>query len=166
MDPNVILEALPEIVTQMLGFVAVFLILKKYAFGTVFQMLDERQKTIAATIEEAEQKKLEFESLKKGYEEKLYSIEQEAHSKIQVAVTEGQRIAAEIREKAHHDAAAQLEYAKLEIRRETESARALVRQEVVELSALMAGKLIAKNLSNEENEKYVLELLNQTGELA
>jgi hypothetical protein len=29
----------------------------------------------------------------------------------------------------------------------------------------MAGKLIARNLSSEENEKYVLDLLSHTGEL-
>jgi F-type H+-transporting ATPase subunit b len=165
MDPNVILAALPEILTQMIGFLAVYLILKKYAFGTVFQMLDERQRTIASSIEDAEQKKVELESLKRDYEQKLYGIEQEAHLKIQSAVAEGQRVAAGIREKAHAEAAAQLEHAKQEIQRETETARALVRQDVVELSALMAGKLIARNLSSEENEKYVLDLLSHTGEL-
>ncbi|CAK0764935.1 ATP synthase subunit b [Gammaproteobacteria bacterium] len=165
MDPNIIVAALPEILTQILGFLIVFFILKKYAFGTVFEMLDTRQKAIAALIEEAENKGIALESLKKEYEQKLYNIEQEAHLKIQVAVTEGQRIATEIREKAHADATAQLEYAKQEIKRETESARALVRQEVVELSSLMASKLIARNLSSADNEKYVLDLLSQTGEI-
>jgi F-type H+-transporting ATPase subunit b len=165
MDPNVIVAALPEILTQLFGFLAVFFVLKKYAFGTVFQMLDERQKTIASAIEDAEQKSLELESLKQDYELKLYTLEQDGHHKIQVAIAEGERIAAEIREKAHSDAAAQLDHAKSEIQRETESARALVRQEVVELSALMAGKLIAKNLSNEDNEKYILDLLSKSGEL-
>jgi F-type H+-transporting ATPase subunit b len=165
MDLNTIIEALPEIITQFIGFVVVYLVLKKYAFGSIFEVIDERQKTIASSIEKAEQKSQELESLKNEYEKRLQSIEQEGHSKIQLAVVEGQRIAAEIVEKAHRDAAARLEHAKLEIQRETDTARALVRQEVVELSALMAGKLIGKNLSNEENEQYVLELLKQTGGL-
>jgi len=165
MDPNAIIEALPEIITQLIGFGVVYLVLKKYAFGTVFQMIEERQKTIASSIEKAEQKRFAMESLKQEYEDKLQSVEQEVHSKIQLAIAEGQRIASEILEKAHHDAAARLEHAKLEIRRETDNARALVHQEVVELSSLIAGKLIAKNLSNEENEKYILDLLSHTGDL-
>jgi len=165
MDPNAIIEALPEIITQLIGFLVVYLVLKRYAFGVVFQMIEERQKTIASSIEKAEQKRLEMESLKKEYEERLQSVEQEVHSKIQLAIVEGQRIAEEIIEKAHRDATTRLAHAKLEIQRETDNARALVRQEVVELSTLIAGKLIAKNLSNDENEKYVLDLLSHTGDL-
>jgi F-type H+-transporting ATPase subunit b len=166
MDLNTIIEALPEIITQFIGFGVVYLVLKKYAFGSIFQVIDERQKTIASSIEKAEQKSQEMELLKNEYEKKLQSIEQEGHSKIQLAVVEGQRIAAEIVEKAHRDSAARLEHAKLEIQRETDTARALVRQEVVELSSLMASKLIGRNLSNEENEKFVLDLLKQTGGLS
>lgn len=166
MDLNVILAAIPEILTQLLGFLIVFFILKKYAFGAVFDILNDRQKIIAAIIEESEQKRAELESLKKDYETKLYSVEQQAHLKIQEAIAEGERIANEIREKAKLDAVAQLEYAKREIQRETDSVRALVKQEVVELSTLMAGKLIEKNLSTEENEQYVLTLLSQIGEIS
>lgn len=165
MDPNVIIKALPEIVTQMIGFGVVYLVLKKYAFGVIFQVIDERQKTIASSIEKAEQKRVEMESLKSEYEERLRGVEQEVHSKVQLAIAEGQRIADEIVQKGHSDVAARLEYAKFEIQRETDNALALVRQEVVELSTLMAGKLIEKNLSNEENEKYVLDLLRHTGGL-
>jgi F-type H+-transporting ATPase subunit b len=145
---------------------AVFFILKKFAFGAVFQMLDERQGVIASLIEEAEQKAAELESVKKDYEQRLCNLDQEGHQRIQVAIAEGERIAGEIREKAQLDAAVQLEYAKKEIQRETESARAMVQKEVIELSVLMAGKLITKNLSNEENERFVLDLLSQTGEIS
>ena len=166
MDPKVILEALPEILTQLVAFLAVFFILKKYAFGTVFQMLEERQKTIASSIHEAEKKKTELEALKKEYELKLQGIEQEGRVKIQAAITEAQRIAAEIREKGQQDAGVLVERAKQEIRTETETARAMMRQQIVELSAQMAGKLIVKNLASADNEKYVMELLSRTGDLS
>lgn len=166
MDPKVILAALPEIITQLVAFLAVFFILKKFAFGSVFQSLEERQKTIAASIEDAAQKAREMEVLKKDYEQRLQVIEQEARQKVQAAVTDGQRIAAEIRQKAQADASGQLERAKEEIRRETEKAQAVIRRQVVELSTQMAGKLIAKNLSSAENEKYVMELLSRTGDLS
>lgn len=166
MDPQVILAAVPEILTQLVAFLAVFFILKKYAFGTVFKVLDERQKTIASAIHDAEKKKSELEALKKDYEQRLQAIEQEARQKVQAAVAEGQRIAAEIREKGQQDAGVLVERAKQEIQRESEKARALMQKQVVELSALMAAKLIEKNLTNAENEKYVLELLSKTGDLS
>lgn len=166
MDPKVILAALPEIITQLVAFVAVFFILKKFAFGSVFASLEERQKTISASIDDAAKKAREMEVLKNDYEKRLQVIEQEARQKIQTAVGEGQRIADEIRQKAQGEAAAQLDRAKQEIRQETEKAQAVIRRQVVELSAQMAGKLIAKNLTNAENEKYVMELLSRTGDLS
>jgi F-type H+-transporting ATPase subunit b len=166
MDPKVILAALPEIITQLVAFLAVFFILKKFAFGSVFQSLDDRQKAIAVSIQDADRKRQEMEVLKKDYEQRLQVIEQEARQKIQASIADGQRIAAEIRDKAQADASGQLERAKLEIQRETEKAQAVIRQKVVELSAQMAGKLISKNLSTPENEKYVMELLSRTGDLS
>ncbi|CAK0750268.1 ATP synthase subunit b [Gammaproteobacteria bacterium] len=166
MDPKVILAALPEILTQLVAFLVVFLILKKYAFGAIFRTLDERQEKIASSIQEAEDKRLEFESLKKEYEQKLQDIGHEGRVKMQAAVAEAEQIAEDIRERARADVAVQLERAKQEIQRETESARASMRQEVVELSSLIAGKLIAKNLTDADNEKYVLELLSHTERLS
>jgi F-type H+-transporting ATPase subunit b len=166
MDPKVILAALPEIITQLVAFLAVFFILKKFAFGSVFQSLDDRQKAIETSIKDADRKRQEMEVLKKDYEQRIQVIEQEARQKIQASIADGQRIAAEIRDKAQADAAGQLDRAKLEIQRETEKAQAVIRQKVVELSAQMAGKLIAKNLSTPENEKYVMELLSRTGDLS
>lgn len=57
MEPHVFIKAIPEIVTQLLAFGIVFLILKKYAFGTVFNMLDQRQKEISKSFKDIEQKK-------------------------------------------------------------------------------------------------------------
>ena len=51
MDPQVIREAIPEILTQLLAFLLVLWILKKYAFGAVFKILEERQKTIAHSLD-------------------------------------------------------------------------------------------------------------------
>jgi len=166
MDFNVVVVAIPEILTQMLGFVIVFLLLKKYIFGTILQTIEDRQRKMALSFEEMEQKKVELDSLKKEYQQKLQEIDQESRMKIQEAVAEGQRIATEMREKARTDALEQLSHAKHEIKREIESARATARHEVVELSILMAGKLIGKNLSSEENERYVIEILSSVGELA
>lgn len=156
---KVIGQALPEILTQLVAFLLVLWILKKYAFGTVFSVLEERQKAIAKSLEDAEKKRLDMEVMRKDYEVRIRSIEQETRQKLQEAVLEGQRIAAEIRAKGQNDAAAQLERAKKEIERETEKAQFLVRKEIVELSALMAGKLIQKNLSDADNRKFVEEAL-------
>lgn len=166
MDTQAIIKALPEMATQLVAFLVVFWVLKKFAFGSVFKVLDERRDRVKADLAEAEKRRHEMEVLKKEYEQKLQAIEQEARLKVQAAVSDAQRIAAEIREKGQQDAGVLVERAKQEIQRESEKARALMKQQVVELSALMAAKLIGKNLTTAENEKYVLELLSKTGDLS
>lgn len=161
---KVIAGAIPEILTQLVAFLLVLWILKKYAFGTVFSALDERQKTIAQSLSDADRKRQEMETLRKDYEARLRVIEQEARQKLQEAIQDGQRMAAEIRAKAQADAAVQTERAKKEIEREAEKARYIVRQEIVELSTLMAGKLISKNLSDADNRGFVEKALADASE--
>ena len=166
MDPQVIREAIPEILTQLLAFLLVLWILKKYAFGAVFKILEERQKTIAHSLDEAEKQRQDMESLRKDYEARIQVIEQEGRQKIQEAIQGGQRIAGEIREKAQTDAADQVERAKMEIAREVDKAKAVMRTQIVELSTIMAEKLLEKNLSTQENQKFVEEVLSRSEDLS
>lgn len=166
MDFQVIQEAIPEILTQLIAFLLVFWVLKKYAFGAVFNILEARQKTIAASLSDAEQKKNEMEKLKKDYEDRVHKIELEAREKIQAAIQDGERIAQGIRSRAQEDAQVQLERAKKEIEREVEKARAVMRLQIVNLGTLMAEKLVKKNLKSEENEKFIEEILAEAGESA
>ncbi|MCA9396289.1 MAG: F0F1 ATP synthase subunit B [Candidatus Omnitrophica bacterium] len=166
MDPKVILEAIPEILTQLAGFLIVFFILKKYAFGSVMSLLDERKNTIEAALNEAESKKKEMESLKNDYESKLRSSEQEARKKIQEAIEDGQRIATEIRQKASAEAAAQLERVKREIDLEMKKAKESLRDEIVELSSEIASKVVAKEIKPDDNRKFIEDILSQTGKLS
>ena len=166
MDTQAIIKALPEMLTQLAAFLVVFWVLKKFAFGSVFKVLDERRDKVKGDLAAAEKQRLDMETLRKEYELKLQGAEQEGRLKIQAAIAEGQRISAEIKEKAQQDAGVLVERAKQEIGRETEKARAMIRQQVVELSSAMAGKLLAKNLTSAENEKYVMELLSRTGDLS
>jgi len=161
MDIQVLLDAVPEILTQLVAFLLVLWVLKKYAFSTVFNILSERRKNIAASLDEADAKKKEMEALKKEYEQRLQGIEQEGRKKVLEAVNEGQRLAGQIREKARADAAAQTERAKEDIAREVQKARIEIRNEIVEVSTRMAGRLIGKNLSDEENRRFVEKTLDE-----
>jgi F-type H+-transporting ATPase subunit b len=166
MDIQVILNAIPEIVTQLVAFILVFFILKKYAFGAVFQMLEERQKTIEGSIAEAKKSQEDMALLKKDYEAKLHGIEQEGRKKIQEAINDSQRIAAEIKDKATADAEKQIAKAKAEINQEITKAKEVIRREVIELSTQIAAKVIEKNISAAENEKFIEGILDKTGDLS
>jgi F-type H+-transporting ATPase subunit b len=160
-DPQAILKALPEIVTQLLGFLAVFWVLKRYAFGAMLGVIDERRKAIADAFRDIDAKKAELERLEKEYRSKIQNIEQEARAKIQEAVQEGTRIAQEVRDKAHRDSLARLERAKADIEQETAKARTALRDRIVELSTRMAEKIIRRHVATRGDAAFNEDILKE-----
>ena len=161
MNLDVILKALPEIVTQLLAFLLVFLILKKFAFGAIFASIEARQKTIADSIRQAQEKKAEMERLEKEYRARLQNIEQEARTKVQEALTDAGRIAQEIKDQARRDSLAQLERAKQDIEQEVAKSRLVLRTRVVEIAGRMAEKIIRKNISVKGDEAFNEDILKE-----
>ena len=159
MDTQAFVHAIPEIITQLLGFLIVFLVLKKFAFGSIFKILDARRDSIAQSFKDIEAKKAEIERFEKEYRSKLQNIEQEARVKIQESIQEGNRIAREIREKAAADSVAQVSRAKAEIDREIEKARTVLREQMVNLATHAAEKIIRKHFGAKEDENFVRETL-------
>ena len=161
MNPEVILKALPEIVTQLVAFLLVFLILKKFAFGAIFTSIEARQKAIADAIGQAQEKKAEMERLEKDYRSRLQNIEHEARAKIQDALVDAGRMAQEIKDQARRDSIAQLDRAKQDIEQEIAKARFVLRARVVEIAGRMAEKIIRKSISVKGDEAFNEDMLKE-----
>ncbi len=165
MDTQVIIDALPEILTQLFAFLLVFVVLKKYAFASVFQIIDDRKAAIQKSLDDAEASKSGLENLKKDYEVRMQSIDQDGRKKIQEAIQEGQRVAGEIRVKAQEEARSFTDRAQRDIAQEMDKAKEVIRRQIVELSTDIASKVVEKDLKNAENEKFIETLLEQAGDL-
>src|SRR6266581_6900950 len=125
---------IPQVATQILGFLLLVWLLRKFAWGPVLKGLEDRRQKIAGDFREADQTKAEANELKGAYEQKLRGADTEARSRIQSAVAEGQKVASEIRAQAQAEAAQRLERALDEVAREREKAKEQLKQEVVRLS--------------------------------
>src|SRR4029077_3101190 len=101
----------PQVLTQILGFLLMVWILRRYAWGPVMGMLEARREKIAGEFKEADRLKAEAVGLKARYETDMKGIEAQARQRMQEAVAEGQRVAAEIKTQAQKDAAVRLERA-------------------------------------------------------
>lgn len=159
MDTQVILNALPEILTQLLAFLIVFLILKAFAFKPVLAMIDQRRKKIEDEFSGLEQKKLGLEELEKEYRLKLEKIEDQARLRIQEAASVGIALARDIQDKARQDAQKMIDRSHAEINQDIAKARLTMRGELVELSALISEKIIRERLDAKEHEKLVDQFL-------
>lgn len=154
---------IPQVVTQIIGFLLLVFLLRKFAWGPVLNMLDARRENIAGQFRDAERAKGEADQLRARYEQELKSIDAQARQKIQEAVTEGQRVASEIRANAQQEAQRRVERAEDEIAREREKAKELVKQEIIHLSMRTAEKILRQKLDEPTQRQLVGEFVDEVG---
>ncbi|OGX04794.1 MAG: ATP synthase F0 subunit B [Omnitrophica bacterium RIFCSPLOWO2_12_FULL_50_11] len=157
--------SIPEILTQAVAFTLLVLLLKKFAWGPLLQLLDDRREKIARGLEEIENTKREVENLKADYERRETHIQEEARAKIQAAVDEGKRIAREIQDRARTEARAVLEKAKEDIHLETEKAKAQLRDEIADLTLAATERLINEKMDDKKDKALVLDFISDLEKL-
>lgn len=141
--------------TQIVGFLIVLWVLKRFAWGPVLGMLEARRQGIVKDVDDAKSLREDAEKLKARYEEHLRQIEAESRQRIQEAVAEGQKVADEIRAKAQEDARRITEKASADLEMEYRKARASLRGDMVALSIGAAERLLQAKLDSAEQQKLV-----------
>lgn len=149
------------IVTQIIGFLLTVWILKAFAWKPLLKMLDDRKEKIIGDISGAEKIRADAESLLDDYNDKLRDIEAEARSKIQEAVSDGNRIAAEIREQAREEARLIVEKSREELSRDLAKARVELRDDMVGMAITAAEKIISTKLDETEQRRLLEDFLKE-----
>src|SRR2546425_9376759 len=146
---------LNQLLAHAISFV-IFLFLVRGAFNAIiFPPMRERRERIKAEFERIEQEKAEVGKIRQEYEAHLKRLDAESRQRIQEAVAEGQRVAAEIREGSRKEAQEMITRAREEIAIERDKAQATLRNEVVDLATEIAGKLIREELTADKHRKLV-----------
>jgi F-type H+-transporting ATPase subunit b len=151
---------LDVLITQILGFLIVLAILKRYAWGPVLGMLEARRARIAEEIATAERLRREADALKAEVENQLRGIESQARQRIQEAVVEGQKVAEEIRIAAQNEARLTAERARANLAMDVKKARVELRNEIVALALGGAERLLAERLDAKEHARIVERFLD------
>ncbi|MBI3359316.1 MAG: F0F1 ATP synthase subunit B [Nitrospirae bacterium] len=152
---------LPQVLTQIVGFLLLLWLLRRYAWGPLLQTLEDRRSQIANEQSEIAASKEGVRQLQQEYEAKMHEIKKEALLKVQEAILEGQKVAREITTSARKEADALLEKGKENISREMGLAKIQLRNEVAELVIATAAKVIRKELDAERNKELVLQYMDE-----
>ncbi|MDP2211322.1 MAG: F0F1 ATP synthase subunit B [Candidatus Aquicultor sp.] len=156
----------PLIIYVTLAFIVLVIALAKFGFGPIVNMLDEREKTIRESIEQAENARLEAERMLKGYEEKLAEARAEAHKIIAEGKQLGENLRAEIKTKADEEVKLMIAKAEDQINRDVEQAIKELRTEVGDLSVTLAAKVIEKELDKAAHEQLIESYLSEVGHIS
>lgn len=154
-----------QIITQIIGFLLLLWLLKKFAWKPILQLLETRRNNIVAEFDKIEETKQEVAQLKQNYELQLKNIDAQARQKILEAVQEGQKIAAEIQEKAREDSRQIIEKAKQNIALEIAKARVELRNEIVNLTLQATEKMLVEKLDNQKHRDLILHYINSLDRL-
>jgi F-type H+-transporting ATPase subunit b len=154
----------PElIVVNIVGFVVLLLILKKFLYGPITKMFADRADDIRSTYEAAESEKAAMEKLRLDYEKRLADIEAEAREKIQAAIKEAQGARDEIVSDAKEKADKLLQRGEDELAREREKTIVALRQELADLVVSASSKLVAREMNDEAHRKLIDEFISSIG---
>jgi F-type H+-transporting ATPase subunit b len=145
----------------IITFLVLLTLLAKFAWGPLLQALESRHALIKKSLDDAQQAKQELERLHLESAQIIKTARAEADAIVSQSRADGDRLREELRQKARADADGIVRNAERQI--ELESARAIqqIRREAVDLSVMIASKIIGRNLSREDNENLIEEALKQ-----
>lgn len=150
-----------QILTHIVGFLILLWLLRKFAWGPLLAVLDERRARISTEFEEIGKAKESLAQIKAEYDTKIAEIENQARLRIQEAVLEGQQMAKEIADGAQEEAHQILEKAKEKINQEIAKAKTQLRNEIATISVSAAEKIIRQELDRQKNKELVLQYIDE-----
>jgi F-type H+-transporting ATPase subunit b len=147
-DPRILL-------LQAVGFVILYLLLRRFLFGPIQGILEQRRADVESTLDRAAQEREQAEALRADYEKHLAQIREEARAHIQEAVREGQETREAMLDDARKQAEDILGRSRSQIELETRQAALQLRQQVVDLAIQAARKVIRESLNESLHRQVV-----------
>jgi len=148
-----------QIVAQIIGFLVVLWIMKRFAWKPFLKILDDRRSRIQSELADAEEQRLGAEKLGQQYQEKLRDIDAEARARVQAAVKNAEKIAAEIKEEARQDVKELLGRARDEIERDKAVALVALRNDVVDMALKASEKVLKESLDEARHRKAIADFV-------
>lgn len=144
--------------------VALFLVLKKYLFGPVMKMIEDRQNEIDEMYDNADKAKAEAQALQSEYRQKLSAATETSERLVKEAVSRGQSREEEIIRQANAEAAAILDKATADIAQEKKKAINDAKDEISEMAMAIAGKVVGRELNAADQTALVDNFINELGD--
>jgi F-type H+-transporting ATPase subunit b len=150
-----------QIVTVIVCFFLVYWVLKRYAFGPLLAVLDERQEHVKRDLDRAEEMRRQAEANHLALEERLRNIEREARERLAEAIAEGKQAAAAIQEHARQEAEATIEKARQTMQYEQDKVREEIKNDVINMTLLATERLIRERLDDEKHRQLINDFVSQ-----
>ena len=148
----------------LVNTVILFLVLKKFLFVPVMNMITDRQKEIDAMYEAADSAQQSAKALEEEYQQKLSVAAQTSEKMVKDAVARGQARQEEILRQANAEAAAIMDKAAADIALEKKKAINDAKDEISGIAMAIAEKVVGRELQEKDQADLVDAFIQQLGE--
>jgi len=145
---------------EIVSFVVLFFILYKYAFPGILAVLEEREKKIRDSLDQAERHRSEAERKLKDYEAKLSAAAKEAEGVLAAAKERAQRLLEENEQRLTQEAERIKGDATREIEHEHRKAIQEIRSQTTDIALMVAEKVVQRSLNDSDHRRLADEALD------
>ena len=153
-----------DAVVLALSMLVLFTALSYLLFNPVRDMLEKRRQRVVDDQETAKREKAEAIAYKEEYDLKLKQVEKEAEVILSEARKKAKQNELKIVADAKEEAARIMARANAEIELEKKRALDDMKQEMIEVAAMMAEKVVAASIDTNVQESLIDETLKEMGE--
>ncbi|WP_028593842.1 F0F1 ATP synthase subunit B [Paenibacillus assamensis] len=150
-------------VFAILGFLILYVLLQKYAFKPLLEVMEKRRQLVKQQLDDAANSRTQAQAYVEEQKEALSTARKEAYDIIEQAKQTSVRQADEIIDKAKQETVRLKDEAARDIENEKNKAVDELRQEVGSLSVAIASKLLKKQVDEKDQAQLVDEYLNEVG---
>jgi F-type H+-transporting ATPase subunit b len=153
---NALISVTPGLmIWTIVCFLATLFVLKKYAFGPIQKMIDERQERIRSSIEEADNARVEARKLLEEHRALIASARNDAEAILAEARRVGDSTRDRVKQEAEVDRQRRMEETHRQVESETRRALEQIRAEIADLTLLAAAKVTGKTLSESDHRQLI-----------
>ena len=153
-----------QILISLANLLIIFLILKRLLWKPVKKVMEERQAMVDKQFADAAEAEAKANEDKAQWAEKLATADDEAAARIaaadETARHHSERVVAEAKEKAQGI----IRQAEAEAELERQKATASIRDEIADVSAELAQKMLEREISVEDHRAMIASFLDEVGD--
>lgn len=153
-----------DILISLCNLLILYLILKKFLYKPVKKMLAARTAALNAQYEKASETEADALQLKAEWEEKMAGADAKANDILQRATENAQKRGDAIISESEDEAARILRRAEADAEAERRKAEAGIRKEIVDVSAALSEKMLAREINAEDHRVLIDQFLAEIGD--
>jgi F-type H+-transporting ATPase subunit b len=149
----------PFLLAQIINFIILFLLLRRFLFPPLLRMLDERKRRIAEGLAAADIARKEAEAERARLMAQIEAERKEAQARIAAASAEAERVKAEIVAQAQREAEAIKAKAIAEAEAERQRILAEAHKQIAELTVLATERVVRRGLDESLQRRLIEDFL-------